>query len=190
MEPQKTDLRVIRTRQAIRKTFYDMIMEMEYPDITIKELAERAMINRNTFYLHYASIDALLEELQDEIADKILSMYVSYENLDDVKIMIRQFFEYIASPDATLLERIVCSGSYRFLAQKINKKVSRHRKETRRGTTGLDEATEDIIFSYYGSIAAVLFRQWVEDDKKLPVEQLIQLATDLLCHGLSSVLGK
>ena len=64
MEQKKTDLRVIRTRKAIRDAFCSMIMEMDYPDITIKELTQRAMINRNTFYLHYDSLDALLRELQ------------------------------------------------------------------------------------------------------------------------------
>lgn len=190
MKNQKTDLRVIRTQQAIHKTFCDMIMEMDYQDITVKELTKRAMINRNTFYLHYDSLDMLLDELRDEIADKIISMYVSYENVEDVKSMIRQFFEYVASPESTLLERIMCCGSYRFLAKKINDKIIIHRKENRRGTTGLDEASEEIVFSYYGSIAAVLFRQWVADGKKLSVEELIELATKLICHGIESIIGQ
>lgn len=189
MENKKTDLRVIKTKQSIRKAFCDMIIELEYQDITVKELAERAMINRNTFYLHYDSMDALLDEVRDEIADKIISMYVSYENIEDVKTMIRQFFEYVASPESTLLERIMCSGGYHFLAKKINDKVIVHRKEKRRGATGLDEAAEDIIFSYYGSVAAAIFRQWVADGKKLPVEELIELATKLICHGMESVTG-
>ena len=56
MNREKTDLRVIRTRKAIRDAFCDMIMEMDFQDITIKELTQRAMINRNTFYLHYESL--------------------------------------------------------------------------------------------------------------------------------------
>ena len=34
----KEDLRVIRTKEAIRKTFEEMICEMDYEKITIKEL--------------------------------------------------------------------------------------------------------------------------------------------------------
>ena len=45
----KEDLRVIRTREAIRKTFEEMICEMDYEQISIKELTERARINRKTF---------------------------------------------------------------------------------------------------------------------------------------------
>ena len=38
MGQEKTDLRVIRTRKAIREAFCPMIMEMDYSDISIKEL--------------------------------------------------------------------------------------------------------------------------------------------------------
>ena len=97
MEPKKTDLRVIRTRKAIRDAFCAMIMEMDYPDITIKELTQRAMINRNTFYLHYDSIEALLRELQDEIAGEFIEKQVSYTKMADIRRMIRVIFEYIAT---------------------------------------------------------------------------------------------
>ena len=40
---RKTDLRVLKTRNAIRNTFKEMIMEKEASQITIKELTERAI---------------------------------------------------------------------------------------------------------------------------------------------------
>ena len=114
MEQEKTDLRVIRTRKAIREAFCSMIMEMDYPDITIKELTRRAMINRNTFYLHYDSMDALLRELQDEIAGEFIEKQVSYTKMADIRRMIRVFFEYMAT-QSPLQDRLLCSGSYQIL---------------------------------------------------------------------------
>ena len=88
MKQEKTDLRVIRTRKAIRDAFCAMIMEMDYQDITIKELTQRAMINRNTFYLHYDSIESLLRELQDEIAGEFIEKQVSYTKMADIRRML------------------------------------------------------------------------------------------------------
>ena len=121
MEPKKTDLRVIRTRKAIRDAFCAMIMEMDYQDITIKELTQRAMINRNTFYLHYDSLDALLRELQDEIAGEFIEKQVSYTKMADIRRMIRVFFEYMAT-QSPLHDRLLCSGSYQFLYDRIQGK--------------------------------------------------------------------
>lgn len=61
-EPQ-SDLRYIKTENLIQETFRSMLREMDYPQITIRELTRRAMINRKTFYLHYSSLDELLGKL-------------------------------------------------------------------------------------------------------------------------------
>ncbi len=186
MGQKKTDLRVVRTRKAIRDAFCAMIMEMDYPEITIKELTQRAMINRNTFYLHYGSIDALLRELQDEIAGEFIDKQVSYTKMCDIRRMIRVFFEYMAT-QSPLHDRLLCSGSYQFLYDRINQQVMGHRKLMNRGAFGMDEASENIIFAYYGSITAVLYRQWVADGKKLSLDEVVELATRLICDGMSSV---
>lgn len=69
MSNDKEDLRVIRTKKSIRSAFEEMICEMDYEQITVKELAGRAGINRKTFYLHYESIGDLLRDLQNEMID-------------------------------------------------------------------------------------------------------------------------
>ena len=186
MGQKKTDLGVVRTRKAIRDAFCAMIMEMDYPEITIKELTQRAMINRNTFYLHYGSIDALPRELQDEIAGEFIDKQVSYTKMCDIRRMIRVFFEYM-STQSPLHDRLLCSGSYQFLYDRINQQVMGHRKLMNRGAFGMDEASENIIFAYYGSITAVLYRQWVADGKKLSLDEVVELATRLICDGMSSV---
>ena len=186
MGGEKTDLRVLRTRKAIRDAFCSMIMEMDYQDITIKELTRRAMINRNTFYLHYSSIDALLRELQDEIAGTFIEEQVSYTRMTDLRRMIRVFFEYMATR-SPLQDRLLCSGSYQFFYDRINRQIMAHRKRVNRGAFGLDEASENLIFAYYGSITAILYRQWVADGKQLPLERVIELATRLICQGMSGV---
>ena len=186
MDGEKTDLRVIRTKKAIREAFCSMIMEMDFQDITIKELTRRAMINRNTFYLHYSSIEALLQELQDEIAGEFIEKQVSYTRMADIRRMIRVFFEYM-STRSPLQDRLLCSGSYQFFYDRVNRQIMGHRKLMNRGAFGLDEASENIIFAYYGSITAILYRQWVADGKRLSLDEVAELAEKLICQGMSSV---
>lgn len=49
-----------------------MLREMDFTEITIKDLTDRALINRKTFYLHYSSLDDLLGRLQTELLAKLL----------------------------------------------------------------------------------------------------------------------
>lgn len=70
----KQDLRYLKNENLIRETFRKMICEMDYSKISIKELAQRAQINRKTFYLHYSSLDHLLAVLQLEIMEPTVQM--------------------------------------------------------------------------------------------------------------------
>ena len=183
---KKEDLRVKKTKDAIHRTFKTMICEMDYDQITIKELTARAQINRKTFYLHYNSLDDLLGELQDEIADHFIRRKVSYSSMKDIRELIRVFFEHAANMPL-LHEKLMCNGSYQMIWERINKKIMDHRKETNRGALGLDEYSENMVFAFYGANSTLLYRQWVADGKKLPLEDLIDIATKLICSGMSSV---
>ena len=152
-------------------------------------MTQRAQINRKTFYLHYNSLDDLLEELQLEIIEHFTRREVSYSNMNDIKDLIRVFFEH-ATHMPLLHERLMCSGSYYPFWEKINKQIMEHRKETNRWAFGMDEYSENLVFAYYGANSTLLFRQWVADGKKLSLEELIDVATKLICHGMSSVVKK
>ena len=54
MEEKKTDLRVLKTKQALRNSFIDLIREKTFESITVNELCDQAMVRRATFYKHYA----------------------------------------------------------------------------------------------------------------------------------------
>ncbi|OZG62175.1 TetR family transcriptional regulator [Bifidobacterium lemurum] len=69
------DRRARRTRKAIDEAFLSLMRQKGFERITVGEVAERADINRATFYLHYvdkydwmnAYVDGLFEELAEEM---------------------------------------------------------------------------------------------------------------------------
>ena len=56
MRKPQDDLRYQKTERLIQQTFRELMGEMDYLQISIQKLADRAQINRKTFYLHYSSI--------------------------------------------------------------------------------------------------------------------------------------
>ena len=62
----RIDPRVTRTRQLIRDALTSLIAEKSFEAITVQDIAERATINRATFYLHYTDKFALLDALVRE----------------------------------------------------------------------------------------------------------------------------
>lgn len=76
----KEDFRVTRTRTSIKKAFLEILDEKAFQDITIKEIADRAQCNRNTFYLHYTDKYDLIDKLcSDCLKNMEQSLYETYE---------------------------------------------------------------------------------------------------------------
>lgn len=65
------DLRIKRTQKSIKNAFYELIVEKGFDHISVKDITERAMISRNTFYLHYNDKFDLLNKICDELVFKL-----------------------------------------------------------------------------------------------------------------------
>ena len=52
-EGSRVDPRVTRTRELIEQSFYELLMEKSLHALTIGDIADRARINRATFYAHF-----------------------------------------------------------------------------------------------------------------------------------------
>lgn len=78
------DLRVRKTEKAIRKAFHELAQEKDIKKITVRELAEKAEINKTTFYAHYDTIQDLLRTIEQETIDYII------ENLGEFHLLFEQ----------------------------------------------------------------------------------------------------
>lgn len=57
----KEDPRITRTRQLLHNALLELLSEKNFQAITIQDIAERATVNRVTFYAHFQDKFALLE---------------------------------------------------------------------------------------------------------------------------------
>ena len=82
------DLRVVKTIEAIKTNFEELICEKDYEKITVKELCDRARINKKTFYHYYPSLDDLLAELQYEISSAYIDKIKDFRPVKDAIFFI------------------------------------------------------------------------------------------------------
>ena len=69
--------------------------------ITVKEICEKASVNRSTFYLHYESINDLLVETADYVNEKFISYFdkdvnnfieeIKTSKLEDLKLIKKEY---------------------------------------------------------------------------------------------------
>ncbi len=65
------DLRAQRTRRSIINAFIELRAVKPLEKITVKELAEKALINKATFYQHFEDIYQLSETLEEEAIETV-----------------------------------------------------------------------------------------------------------------------
>ena len=79
------------TRGTIMQGFSLLLHEKPVNKITVKDIAEKCGINRNTFYYHFQDIPALLEEIMEEKADQLIT---NHYQADEPMECIRPFIRY------------------------------------------------------------------------------------------------
>ena len=61
VEEKTVDLRIRRTKKMLQDAFMALMAEKPFADITVQDITERAMVNRGTFYDHFADKYVLAE---------------------------------------------------------------------------------------------------------------------------------
>lgn len=99
------DLRVKRTKRAAHMALERLLLNKEYHDLKIKDLVEAALINRNTFYLHYRGLNDVLNEVIDGIlkrqTDNIDAQQFSQQPFN----LFNQLWEHLTPTEHQILQR-------------------------------------------------------------------------------------
>ncbi|WP_408892078.1 TetR/AcrR family transcriptional regulator [Paenibacillus taichungensis] len=87
IQKNDADPRVIRTRRLLQDAFASLIQEKDFESITVKDIAERATVNRATFYAHFVDKFEILEaKLMESFMRIINSRINGHEVLNEQTI--------------------------------------------------------------------------------------------------------
>ncbi|MFB6468163.1 TetR/AcrR family transcriptional regulator [Cytobacillus sp. Hz8] len=74
----KVDPRIIRTKRMFKEALISLIKEnSDINKLTVQMIADRAELNRATFYLHFRDIDDLKEQMIDEVLAELNKIMMS-----------------------------------------------------------------------------------------------------------------
>ena len=90
------DMRVVKTRRAIRNALIELAEEKDVEKITVKELCERAEISKPAFYSHYGNIYDVVDEIENEVVQKVCDR-MAHRSIDDIALpaMLRELGEQV-----------------------------------------------------------------------------------------------
>ncbi|WP_438494808.1 TetR-like C-terminal domain-containing protein [Paenibacillus sp. IHBB 3054] len=156
----RTDPRILRTRQLLRNAVIELLEEMDIEKISVNRIAERAKINRVTFYLHYRDLPDMLEKMADDMVEDIHQVVNNHSELADKEDwpLLENLLKHIEE-NARFYKVILTSRQITIFTDRLFKLLSEmiaERLERKQGDPGDSSANiQREIAIWYGSAALI-----------------------------------
>ena len=173
------DLRFVKNREALQRAYIDLVKQKGSGVITVKELTERARVNRMTFYSHYDEIGDILAEYVDEMTKAILDSRAKqgdagiaalFETATDLMRQEIDFFRLVARSNGFEQFR----NSFRTAFRRIF-------EEELRRTSGLDDVRLAVAADMVASGVTYAYLDWLAGEfSGLPLEDMLAYFEELV----------
>ena len=169
------------TKKAIAFALKDLLSEKPLDKITINDIAEKAEINRQTFYYHFDDVYDLLEWVFEEDANHVLPEEVVFEHWQqDVLI----FFKYL-SDNASFTLNVYHSDSRLYMLKYLKTRLEsciRSFADIVSEGMNIDKQDYDFVIEFYSNGIIGLIAQWMDMNMQTPKvitkERLLRVLED------------
>ena len=187
-EEKKLDPRIKRTRQLLQKALMELMAEKSFQAITVQDIAERATVNRVTFYAHFEDKYALLEYSIREMIKQQLHRPIpedapfSRENLARLILTICEFLgemDHRCPPPHGQLETLMEKQIKAELYETLRRWLERLPESKSKSHPTPEQTAMVTSWAIYG--AAV---QWSQQEPREPAKDFVQQVLPLIMAGL------
>jgi AcrR family transcriptional regulator len=90
------DLRAIRSGEALRNAMLDLLLEKSLEQITIRDICAAAGVHYATFFRHFQTKEALLDDIAKDQIRQINALTLAIRDADDFQAGFTALCEYVA----------------------------------------------------------------------------------------------
>ena len=192
------DLRVKRSQAAIRGAVVSLLSEVPTQDITAKDVADRALINKKTFYAHYPSVQAVLMEIENDAVEEVSGIVESGDVSTPAglsKVLAR--LKDLAADGATAFGSLVGTPARTVLAERMRRELSERLSRLSAVSAQFSESLSSrlscaVDFAAGGIVT--LLGSWLLGERSMSEDELsqtvIQSARSCLGSARSAVAGQ
>ena len=203
MKGETLDRRIRKTRRVIRQCLTELLKTKRIQDITVREISEKADINRGTFYLHYRDIFDLMEQIENELLEEledVLNHFKASDLLSNPALVFTRVFHLVRENSDMVSILIGQNGDINFvnrLKDIVREKCLKDWMELFRPGAGggrqtsrssqntlLDDSAFEAYYSFTVTGCIGLVQYWLDSGLKETPEQLASLVEQIISKGL------
>ena len=156
-----------------------LLEQKEYDSITVKEVCQKAGVNRSTFYLHYESMNDLLEETVGMINDRFKASLASVPTDDPRKVVLtsekylRPYLGFIK--ENMRAYKVIHEKDHLFNSQKTFEGFYQSIFSPALTNFGVKESEKKYVFAFYTQGTVAIIGKWLDDNCRDDIDMIIDL---------------
>lgn len=182
------DHRTRVTRMLIRSAFTDLLRQKPIQNITIKELCERAGINRGTFYSHYTDIYDLRSSIESEMTrefQKALEPLLRADQGHLTPVAITAgIFECLKNNSDLCAVTLGEYGDKEFLYKIVNMGRRLCMETYSRYYENASPAKIEYFYAFISAGCIGLLQKWLENGMASTPEELATMVESIITNGI------
>ena len=177
----KQESKYFNTASLMDEALLLLLEQKDFDRITVKELCQKAGVNRATFYLHYEGMNDLLEETVSLINERFKRFLSSISPGDPSKEVLtsekylRPYLGFIK--ENMRAYRVIHQKDHLFHSQKTFEGFYRSIFSPALSHFGVPESEKKYVFAFYTQGTVAIIGKWLEGNCRDDIEMIIDLIT-------------
>lgn len=187
----KSESKYYNTACLMDEALILLLEKKDYPFITVKEICEKAGVNRSTFYLHYETIDDLLAECIEYVGSKISAKFNSEViNIKTIKTCPLEELVLVSPKYLVPYLEFVKENKTVYKVAQSQPNVLREEQIVKHLNNNLFEPILDrfnvpkheqiYLIKFYLSGMGAVIMEWIKNNCKDPIETIVNILTKCL----------
>lgn len=169
--PRLTDPRAVRSRQSLREALLRLLEHSQFEQITIRDITTEADVGYATYFRHFPTKEALLDDLAAEQIQTLISLSVPVLDAQDLRAASEALFSYVHAHRS--LWRTLLTGGAAGTIRDEFLKLAKQAGEPRADGCGRLPTDLGVMLIVSGTIE--LLSWWLQQTEPKPVAQMAEL---------------
>lgn len=188
----KSESKYFNTAIKMDKAFLELLEVKDFEYISVKEICERACVNRSTFYLHYETVGDLLEESIEYMNEQFLTYFsengkdvvgrIHTADLNDLHLVtpnyLIPYLEYIKAHHRLFLTAINRSSALRL--ENTFDKMFTHIFNPILDRFSVSEKEKKYILSFYMDGILAVIKTWIFQNCEDDIDFIVKIIRDCI----------
>lgn len=188
---KKEDKRCVKSKQAIKHSLLILLRDKQLAAITVSELTAMAQVNRKTFYNHYNNISDVLEEMENDLIEKLFSFIDQnhpWQEVNNPTHFLGKIFDAINS-NTQEIRLLIQSGTHLNLVDGFRSKIRTVFDDFLSRCEDSDRAVLVYLLDYVCAGVASVLERWSFECRDDELDQIFKIVGAMI-DGTVKTLGE